>query len=240
MCTLDSEVFVGGYSEHSRFSIYMWVPENKVIKKINPKLVILEACPNSKKAEYKDVRRPSLKTVGCTKKWHIQLIKPNPHVKNQIFVAARNDIMRVNVEMWKSHYVHPNDIIFRGKSVITDFKLIDNVHLIVMVSNTVYLIDQFSEQPLAIRREIPDLAIQRIILSPSFELDNLPLMIYNGIENEIKTLDIQSTGVTSHILLQRPLSLKAEITPNESGQQAMFIGQDDYNRFRIVTLSLNV
>lgn len=141
MCTLDSEVFIAGYNEHSRFSIYLWVPENKVIKKVSKELVVLETSTSIKKPEYKDVRRPSLKTVGCTKKWHIQMLKPNPHVKNQIFVAARNDLVRVNVEIWKSHYVHPNEIILRAKSSITDFHLLDHVHIVVMVSNTVYVID---------------------------------------------------------------------------------------------------
>ncbi|TNV80824.1 hypothetical protein FGO68_gene13659 [Halteria grandinella] len=242
---LTDEILLMGYSQYARVIAFIWVPLNMILKKLTQTTYKLEY-PNAPpvvgrdSGVYKQVLKTLLKTMGQTKHWNISIIRRNPWVKNQFLCASKNDCLRVNLDTTNPYRSHPNDIVFRAEHEITDFKLVDQIILIVMVrQSSIFLVDQFTEQILAVIKDFKS-APDRLYLGPDFELDTMPLLFYNKNHQQVKTKDIQSTGAKSKIFLQRPFKICGELSLHETEvPSCALIGQDDYHRFRVVTLQLD-
>ena len=91
----------------------------------------------------------------------------------------KNDLLRVNVDFsfpLKATLIHPHDLIFRSRELVTDIRVIDKIYLAAMVNMKVMIIDQFTELVInlcTLEGNNP----YGIIFAPHFKIDKSPLIV---------------------------------------------------------------
>lgn len=154
---MTDKLIIISYTEYARFSVLKWNPE---------------------KNNYIEMKRSVLKTIGSTRAYFISTMKKSKYVKLQFFCVIKRDLIRVQLNdiavIKLNGHLHPKEMLYRGESDVIDYEQIDQIYIAILFKDYISIIDQFTQSILCTYKfQIP---VRCVVLSPHFEVGNLPLV----------------------------------------------------------------
>jgi hypothetical protein len=93
---------------------------------------------------YSFTARHYMKNRGMASKYSIAKIRENPFNHDQIFGLVGRLIIRFDLDVKYEGSMMPSDTIYQAKQDPVDYSILDSVHLAVLTSEQVVVVDHFS------------------------------------------------------------------------------------------------